>query len=314
MKALKTHVAGVDVHKDMLAITIMIGAGDTDPHIEHLECSTMTDDLRACGIVLKEKGVVDVAMESTGQYWKPVYNVWEPMGLKCIVGNATHMKNVPGRKTDVKDSQWIAQLHRFGLIRASFVPEGIFQRLRLLSRHRTNLVEDLSRVKNRVEKVLQDGNIKWSSIVSDTFGVAGMQILDLISDGVTNAQTLAASVTTKIKRKEEAQKALTNCLTTEHIIVLKDLLGQYRDLKSRILGIENEMTEKMLPYAHLIEKLDAIPGIDKVLAMAIIAEATADMSSFPDERRFAAWAGVAPGNNESAGKKKELNVDTEIRI
>lgn len=304
MKALKTHVAGVDVHKDMLAITIMIGSGDSDPHVEHLECSTMTDDLRACGIILKEKGVVDVAMESTGQYWKPVYNVWEPMGLKCIVGNATHMKNVPGRKTDVKDSQWIARLHRFGLIRASFVPEGIYQRLRLLSRHRTNLVEDLSRVKNRVEKVLQDGNIKWSSIVSDTFGVAGMQILDLISDGVTNAQTLAASVTTKIKRKEEAQKALTNCLTTEHIIVLKDLLGQYQDLKSRILGIENEMTEKMLPYAHLIEKLDAIPGIDKVLAMAIIAEATADMSSFPDERRFAAWAGVAPGNNESAGKKK----------
>jgi transposase len=313
MKALKTHVAGVDVHKDMLAITIMIGAGDEDPYVEHLECSTMTDDLRACGIVLREKGVVDVAMESTGQYWKPIYNVWEPMGLKCIVGNATHMKNVPGRKTDVKDSQWIAQLHRFGLIRASFVPEGIYQRLRLLSRHRTNLVEDLSRVKNRVEKVLQDGNIKWSSIVSDTFGVAGMQILDLISDGVTNAQTLAASVTTKIKRKEEAQKALTNCLTTEHIIVLKDLLGQYRDLKSRILGIENEMTEKMLPYAHLIEKLDAIPGIDKVLAMAIIAEATADMSSFPDERRFAAWAGVAPGNNESAGKKKELNADMEIR-
>ncbi len=176
------------------------------------------------------------------------------------------------------------------------------------------MVGDLGRVKNRVEKVLQDGNIKWSSIVSDTFGVAGVQILDLISEGVTNAQTLAASVTTKIKRKEEAQKALTNCLTSEHVIVLKDLMGQYRDIKSRILNIENEMTEKMLPYAHLIEKLDAIPGIDKVLAMAIIAEATADMSSFPDERRFAAWAGVAPGNNESAGKKKDLNVDTATHI
>ena len=314
MKALKTHVAGVDVHKDILAITIMIGAGDEDPKIEHLECSTMTDDLRACGIILRDKGVTDVAMESTGQYWKPVYNVWEPLGLKVIVGNATHIKNVPGRKTDAKDSEWIAQLHRFGLIRPSFVPEGIYQRLRLLSRHRTNLVEDRSRVKNRVEKVLQDGNIKWSSIVSDTFGVAGIQILDLISDGVTNAQTLAASVTTKIKRKEEAQKALTNCLTNEHIFVLKDLMGQYKDLKARILALENEMTEKMLPYAHLIEKLDAIPGIDKVLAMAIIAEATADMSSFPDERRFAAWAGVAPGNNESAGKKKDLNADMAIPI
>ena len=112
MKALKTHVAGVDVHKDILAITIMIGGGDEDPKVEHLECSTMTDDLRACGIVLREKGVIDVAVESTGQYWKPVYNVWEPLGLKVIVGNASHIKNVPGRKTDVKDSEWIAEIGR----------------------------------------------------------------------------------------------------------------------------------------------------------------------------------------------------------
>lgn len=314
MKALKTHVAGVDVHKDVLAITIMIGSGDEDPRLEHLECSTMTDDLRACGIVLREKGVIDVAVESTGQYWKPVYNVWEPLGLKVIVGNASHIKNVPGRKTDMKDSEWIAGLHRYGMIRPSFVPEGIYQRLRLLSRHRTNLVGDLGRVKNRVEKVLQDGNIKWSSIVSDTFGVAGIQILDLISDGVTNAQTLAASVTTRIKRKEDVVKALTNCLTNEHIFVLKKLMDQYRHLKDQILEMENEMTEKMLPYAHLIEELDKIPGIDKVLAMAIIAEATTDMSSFPDERRFAAWAGVAPGNNESAGKKKEQSAATETHI
>lgn len=312
MKALKTHVAGVDVHKDILAITIMIGSGDEDPKVEHLECSTMTDDLRACGIVLLEKGVRDVAVESTGQYWKPVYNVWEPLGLKVIVGNASHIKNVPGRKTDVKDSEWIAGLHRYGLIRPSFVPEGIYQRLRLLSRHRTNLVQDLGRVKNRVEKVLQDGNIKWSSIVSDTFGVAGVKILDLIADGVTNAQTLAASVTTRIKRKEDVVRALTNCLTNEHIFVLQRLMGQYRYIQAQILEMENEMTEKMLPYAHLIDELDKIPGIDKVLAMAIIAEATTDMSSFPDERRFAAWAGVAPGNNESAGKKKEQNADTAI--
>ena len=308
MKALRTNVAGVDVHKDMLAITIMIGAGDEDPVIEHFECSTMTDDLRAMGIVLKERGVRDVAMESTGVYWKPVHNVWDPLGLNLTVGNATHMKNVPGRKTDQKDAEWIAQLHRFGLIKASFVPDGVYQRLRLLSRHRTNLVEDLSRVKNRVEKVLQDGNIKWSSIVSETFGVAGIKIIDLIADGVTNAQTLAASVTTKIKRKDEAQKALTNCLTKEHIFVIKELMTQYRDLKARILEVENQMMENAKPYAHLIEKLDAIPGIDKVLALGIIAEATADMSSFKNHRSFAAWCGVASGNNESAGKKKDQNV------
>lgn len=314
MKALRTHVAGVDVHKDMLVITIMIGAGDEDAVVEHLECSTMTDDLRACGLLLKERGVIDVAMESTGVYWKPVYNVWEPMGLKVIIGNATHMKNVPGRKTDMNDSHWIAQLHRFGLIRPSFVPDGIYQRLRLLSRHRTNLVDDLSRVKNRVERVLQDGNIKWSSIVSDTFGVAGVKILDLISEGVTNAQTLAASVTTKIKRKEDAVKALTNCFTKEHIYVLKELMKQYRNLRVQILDVENELTDKMLPYSHLVEELDKIPGIDKILAMGIIAEASADMSKFADERKFAAWAGVASGNNESGGKKKDQNAGTEILI
>ena len=223
------------------------------------------------------------------------------------------MKNVPGRKTDMNDSHWIAQLHRFGLIRPSFVPDGIYQRLRLLSRHRTNLVEDLSRVKNRVEKVLQDGNIKWSSIVSDTFGVAGVKILDLIADGVTNAQTLAVSVTTKIKRKEEAEKALTNCLTDEHIYVLKELMAQYRFIQTQVLEVENELTEKMLPFAHLVSELDKIPGIDKILAMGIISEATANMSSFADERKFAAWAGVASGNNESAGKKKDQNAGTAIR-
>jgi transposase len=312
MKALKTHVAGVDVHKDMLAITTMLGAGDEDAVVEHFECSTMTDDLRAMGIVLWEKGVRDVAMESTGVYWKPVYNVWEPLGLNVIIGNATHMKNVPGRKTDMKDAHWIAQLHRFGLIRPSFVPEGVYQRLRLLSRHRTNLVEDLSRVKNRVEKVLQDGNIKWSSIVSETFGVAGIKILDLIADGVTSAQTLAASVTTKIKRKDEAQKALTNCLTSEHVFVVKELMRQYRDLEARILEVENQLVERMKPYAHLIDELDKIPGIDKILAMGIIAEATANMSTFADERKFAAWAGVASGNNESAGKKKDQNAGMAI--
>lgn len=308
MQALRTHVAGVDVHKDILAITIMIGDGDQDPEVEYFECKTMTEDLQAMGIVLRDKGVKDVAMESTGVYWKPVYNVWEPLGLNVIIGNASHIKNVPGRKTDTKDSEWIAQLHRFGLIKPSFVPSGVYQRLRLLSRHRTNLVNDLGRVKNRVEKVLQDGNIKWSSIVSDTFGVAGVKILDLIADGVTNAQTLASSVKTKIKKKEEAKKALTNCLTSEHIFVIKELLRQYRDLKARIQEVENELTERMLPYAHLVEELDKIPGIDKILAMGLIAEATTDMGSFKDGRSFAAWAGVASGNNESAGKKKDQNV------
>src|SRR5580698_2374193 len=210
MKALKTHVVGVDVHKEILAITVLIGSPDAEPEAHQFECSTFTEDLMAMGLRLKELGVLDVAMESTGVYWKPVFNVWNPLGIHVVVGNATHIKNVPGRKTDLKDSQWIAELHRYGLIRPSFIPDGEFQRMRLLSRHRTNLTEDLARVKNRVQRVLEDGNVKWGVIASDVFGVAGLGILRLITQGVTNAKVLANSVQTKVKRKEESEKALTN--------------------------------------------------------------------------------------------------------
>lgn len=311
MKALLTHVAGVDVHKDILAITILIGSGEEDPKIEQLTCSTFTEDLMAMGIVLKERGVKSVAMESTGVYWKPVHNVWAPLGLEIIIGNATHIKNVPGRKTDMNDSHWIAQLHRFGLIRPSFVPEGEFQRMRLMSRHRTNLTEDLARVKNRVQKILEDGNIKWSSIVSDVFGVAGLAVLELIADGVTNPKVLSQAVKTKIKRKEETEKALTNCLTKDHCWLVKELMKQYRDIQTRILEVDGQLATKVLPYAHLIQELKKIPGIDTVLATGIIAEATTKMENFADERKFAAWSGVASGNNESAGKKKDQNAEKE---
>jgi transposase len=314
MEALRTHVAGVDVHKDILAITVLIGAADSEPNAVQFECTTFTEELMKCGIKLKEMGVQDVVMESTGVYWKPIYNVWAPLGLNLTIAQAAHVKNVPGRKTDMNDSHWLAQLHRFGLVRASFIPDEVFQRMRLLSRHRTNLTKDISSVKNRVEKILQDGNIKWSSVVSDTFGKAGLAVLDLLSQGVINAGQLAQAVTTKIKRKDEVEKALTNCFTTDHIFVIKELMDQYYYLKDRVREVENELREKSAPYRHLIEKLDEIPGIDEVLAIGILAEATADMSHFADERSFAAWCGVAPGNNESAGKKKDQNADPVILI
>jgi transposase len=313
MKALKTHVAGVDVHKEILAITILIGAADEEPKAQHFECKTFTEDLMAMGIKLKEMGVTDAAMESTGIFWKPVFNVWNPMGIKVIVGNATHIKNVPGRKTDMNDSQWIAELHRCGLIRPSFIPDGEYQRLRLLSRHRTNLTEDLARVKNRIQRVLEDGNIKLSSVVSDVFGVSGIKILELIAEGVTRADTLTAAVTTKIKRMEDVKKSLTNCLTTEHCYVIGELMTQYRDIRSRIKSAEKELYKRVEPYKELVAKLDEIPGIDEIIAIGIIAEASTDMSSFKDERSFAAWTGVASGNNESAGKKKDLAVGMATR-
>ena len=307
MQPLRTHVAGVDVHKEVLAITVLRGGLDSDPEVIQFECNTFTEDLMACGQKLLEFGVREVAMEATGVFWRPIHNVWSPMGLKLTIGQAAHIKNVPGRKTDMNDSHWIAQLHRFGLIKASFIPEDEFQRLRLLSRHRTNLVEDLARVKNRVQRVLEDGNVKYGSIASNVFGKSGLQILRTIADGLTDAGYLASKVTTKIKRKEEVKKALTNCLTTEHCFLIHELMGQYDHLSSMIEKTESELRERTQPYTHLVEELDKIPGIDEILAIGIIAETTTDMSHFQDERKFAAWAGVASGNNESAGKKKDQN-------
>lgn len=306
MKALRTDVAGIDVHKDVLVITVLTGKAEEEPKVTQFESATFTEDLMKCGKRLLELGVKEVALESTGQYWKPVYNVLDPMGIRVTVGNASHIKNVPGRKTDLNDSHWIAQLHRFGLIRASFVPGSEWQRMRLLSRHRTNLVEDLSRVKNRVQKVLEDGNIKYSSIVSDVFGVAGLEVLKLIAGGVLHPDTLAAAVKTNIKRKEDVRKSLTHCLTRDHCFVISELLKQHDELREKIEEVERELSEKIQPYSHLIDKLKEIPGLDQISAMGILAETTNDMSNFKDERSFAAWAGVAPGNNESAGKKKDL--------
>jgi len=309
MQALRTHVAGVDVHKEILAITIMTGDADKETTTEQFTCNTFSEDLMAMGVILKERGVAEVAMESTGVYWKPVYNVWSKMGIRCTVGNARSMRNVPGRKTDMNDSHWIAQLHRFGLIKASFIPEDKFQQLRLLSRHRTNLTDDLSRVKNRVQKILEDGNIKYGSVVSDVFGVAGLKVLRLLADGVTRADTLAAAVTTNIQRKGEVKKSLSNCFSNHHCFLIKELMQQYDDIKARILEIDRRLAADITPYADLIDELRKIPGIDMTLAVGIIAEATNDVSNFADERKFAAWAGVAAGNNESAGKKKDPSAE-----
>lgn len=314
MDALRTHVAGVDVHKEMLAITILVGKGDDKPEVFQFEAKTFSEDLMAAGQKLIEYGVHEVAMESTGVYWKPIYNIWSPMGINVTVGQAAHIKNVPGRKTDMNDSRWIAELHRYGLIRPSFIPDDSFQRMRLLSRHRTNLVADLGRIRNRVQKTLEDGNIKWGSIVSNVFGKSGLQVLRLLADGVTDAGRLSLAVTTKIKRKEEARKSLTNCFTKEHCFLIKELMDQFDHLSDKIKNVENELFELVRPYHHLVEKLQEIPGIDEVLAIGILAESTDDMTNFGDERKYAAWAGVAAGNNESAGKKKDRSVERAIHI
>lgn len=314
METIKTHVAGVDVHKEVLAITVLRGSAEAEPEEVQFSCGTFTEDLIRGGQKLLDLGVKEVVMESTGIYWKPIHNVWEPMGIIITLAQAAHVKNVPGRKTDMNDSQWLAQLHRHGLIRASLIPKRVFQSTRMLTRHRNNLVNDLIRVKNRVQKILEDGNVKLGNILSDVFGKSGLNILRLLAKGETNASTLALGVVTNIRRKDEAEKALRNCLTKEHIFMIKALMGQYDEIERRISETDQELLELVHPYRHLLNRLKEIPGISEILAIGILAESTDDMKNFENERHYAAWAGVAAGNNESGGKKKDQNVGREIPL
>lgn len=312
MEPVRTHVAGADIHKDIIVITALIGEFNRKPEVIQFECKTFTEDLVEAAIKLREMGIQEVTMESTGIYWRPVFKAWHQLGLKITLANATHVKNVPGRKTDLKDSHWLAQLHRCGLIKASFIPEQEFQDLRSLTRHRRNLIEDTNRVKNRILKMLEGGNIKLGSVASDVFGVGGMAVLEAIADGVTDDRQLVSRIQTSLKKKgDELRKSLTNSLTKVDCYVIKNLISQYKEQQLHIQNIEAEIDRLTEKHNSLIVRLCEIPGIKEDTAKAIIAEVGADVDAFESDRHFAAWAGVAPGNRESAGKKKELAQDME---
>jgi len=307
MELLLNAVAGVDIHKKQITITALVKDPETGKtQKETWESNTFTKDLIKCGKKLLEMGIKDVAMESTGVYWKPVHNVWSEQGINITLGNATHIKNVPGRKTDTKDSEWIARLHMSGLIRPSYIPNKNFQELRLLTRHRRNLVDDMTRIKNRIQKILEDGNVKLSSVISDVFGVAGLKIIESLAGGETIPSVLASCATTNIKcNQEELEDALTHTFNGNQFYLLQSLIIQLKSTQQLYDQLDEKINQEMTPYSNIIDQLSTIPGIKEKLAEDIIAEATTDMSNFKNEKMFAAWAGVAPGSNESAGKKKE---------
>lgn len=314
MDSLFHAVAGVDVHQAKLTITTLVGSDPRQLKRTTWECSTYTDDLVEAAKKIKSFGVVEVAMESSGIYWRPVFNVWSKMGLNITLGNAYHIKNVPGRKTDVKDSEWLATLHRSGLIRPSYIPEEEFRILRELTRHRENLISNVIDVKNRIQHVLEDGNIKLQSALSDVFGVAGRKVLMAIIAGETDALKLALLVDTNVKSKLEViKKSLEHRLTETNRFCLKQLYSHLLYLEQMMFELQSEIDQKMKPYVDYLKRLDEIPGVDKKTAEVIIAEATTEMKNFKDAKTFAAWAGVAAGNHESAGKKKEQNAEEETQ-
>lgn len=291
---------GLDVHKDKVVACVM-GEGMKK---EIKTFSTFTKELEELKKWLKEKEVTHVALESTGVYWKPVFNILEE-SFELILVNARHIKNVPGRKTDVCDSEWICKLLRSGLLRGSFIPPKDIRELRDLTRYRRKLIENISSERNRIEKVLQDGNIKISSVISDSFGVNGSRIIEELIKEEPEMEELVGGIKGKLKGKKDLIKdALEGKVDAHHKFMIKASLEHISSIEKLIEGIDKEIDKKLDKYREEYELLQEIPGVKEVGAATIIAEIGVDMEKFPTEKHLASWAGMSPGNNESAGKKK----------
>ena len=265
--------------------------------------ATMTADLLALSDWLLGLGVSHVAMESTGEYWKPIYNILEA-NFEVLLANAQHIQKVPGRKTDVLDAEWIADLLRHGLLRGSFIPPIGQRELRELTRHRTNFVRERATLVNRVQKTLESANIKLGSIASNVMGVSGRAMLEAIIAGTANSAEMAGLAKDRLREKrEQLDKALEGRVKPHHRFVLSELLSQIDNLDETIARFDAEIEKYCRPFEEAVELLDTIPGIARRVAEIIVSEIGTDMSRFPTADHLSAWAGVAPGNNESAGKR-----------
>jgi transposase len=243
-------------------------------------------------------------MESTGIYWMPVYAILEGH-FELIVGNASHIKQVPGRKTDVKDSEWIADLIRHGLVRRSFVPPKPLRELRELLRYRRKLVESQTAERNRMLKLLETANIKLASVATDVFGVSGRLMLRALLDGTSAPEQIAALAKGRLRKKSvELAAALNGRIEDHHRFLLSMQLERMEQIEQCIEKLDLRIDEKLVPYQQQLERLKQIPGVERVSAAVIIAELGVDMTVFPTVKHAAAWVGVCPGNNESAGKRR----------
>jgi transposase len=283
---------------------LLVGKPGKKPRKDVRTFGTVTAELVRLREWLAAEGCTQVGMESTGVYWMPVYTILEG-AFKLVIGNATHIKQVPGRKTDVKDSEWIADLLRHGLIRPSFVPPKPLRELRDLLRYRRKLVESTTSERNRMLKLLEMGNIKLSTVVTDVFGVSGRCMLRALLEGQQTPEQMAKLAKGRMKGKLlQLTAALEGRIEEHHRFLLKMQLERLEAVEKDIERLDQRIDEKLEPYREPHTRLMQIPGVDWVGAAVLIAELGVDMSVFPSVRHCAAWAGVCPGNNESAGKRK----------
>ncbi|PPQ27464.1 IS110 family RNA-guided transposase [Rhodopila globiformis] len=319
MDVLYPRCAGLDVHKATIVACVRIMAGaKTTRACRTFE--TSTTGLQALLAWLTEQGCTHVAMEATGVYWKPVWNILSDGGFELIVANAAHIKAVPGRKSDVNDTTWIADLLACGLIRASFVPAQEFQELRALLRTRTQLTREQTRHSQRLQKTLEEANIKLDSAISDVMGVSGRRMVEAIIAGETNPVVLAALADRRIKTpRAELVEALRGRVTEHHRFMLRLYLDQHDRVAEAIATIDAEIDTVVAHMDHkevagqaafraLILLLTTVPGVGQLAATIILAEIGTDMSRFPTAGHLLSWAGFCPGQNESAGKRRSAKL------
>jgi transposase len=296
--------AGLDVHKKTVVAAIIVPGEQGGLRKEVRTFGSMTSDLLALSDWLMACEVSHVAMESTGEYWKPVFNILEN-NFEVLLVNAQHIKVVPGRKTDIKDSEWIAELLRHGLLRASFVPPLGQRELRDLTRARSTFVRTRATLVNRVHKVLEGANIKLGSVASDVMGVSGRAMLAALVEGQSSPVEMAELARGRLRDKRELlAKALEGRVQAHHRFVLSELLTQIDNLDDTIERFNQQIETYCRPFEEAVSLLDTIPGVGRETAEVIVSEIGTDMSRFPTAKHLASWAGVAPGNNESAGKRR----------
>ncbi|MBO0792324.1 MAG: IS110 family transposase [Ktedonobacteraceae bacterium] len=295
--------AGLDVHKKNVVVCANIANAKGHRHKERRTFTTMTPDLLRLRQWLKDLGVTHVAMESTASYWKPIFNVLEGH-LEVLVVNAQHLKAVPGRKTDIKDAEWIADLLQHGLLRPSFVPPAWQREVRELTRYRISLSEERSRLINRLQKTLEDANIKLASVVSDVMGRSARDMLSSLLAGEVDPAIVAELARGCMRSKRDLlAQALQGQLKSYHRFLIAEQLADIDTLDDAIERMSGEIAERLRAYEYQIQRLSTIPGIKRRLAEVILAEIGPDMSRFPSARHVASWAGMCPGNHESGGKR-----------
>jgi transposase len=306
MEVIVARAAGLDVHKDTVTACVRVPNPGGGRRQQVREFRTFTHDLRRLRAWLIEQAVTHIAMEATGVYWRPVWHILEDLaGVELLLVNAHHVKNVPGRKTDVSDAGWLAQLLECGLLRGSFVPPPVIARLRDLTRYRKKLVEARASETQRIQKLLEDAGIKLDSVVSDVLGKSAREMLDALIAGVRDPAKLAEMARTRMRPKiPELRLALEGRFSEHHGLMCEMYLAHVDHLSASIARLDDEIDEVMSPFGEQARRLVTIPGVGKRTAEVIVAEIGVDMSRFPTAGHLASWAGMCPGNHESAGKRR----------